>query len=159
VPARPTGPPAAVPDSGKTDKAPAPLVSTPSPPPLAASTSEAICLLVESAAQAHGLPFEFFARLIWQESRFQPNCGRPDDPQRSAGPGHRPVHAGTASERGLFDPFDPVSALPKSAEFLEELHTSFGNLGLAAAAYNAGPRRVRDWLKAVAGCRPRPGTS
>jgi hypothetical protein len=53
---------------------------------------------------------------------------------------------GTASERGLFDPFDPVSALPKAAEFLEELHRTFGNLGLAAAAYNAGPRRIRDWL-------------
>jgi soluble lytic murein transglycosylase-like protein len=53
---------------------------------------------------------------------------------------------GTASERGLLDPFDPVQALPKSAEFLRELRTEFGNLGLAAAAYNAGPQRVRDWL-------------
>jgi hypothetical protein len=53
---------------------------------------------------------------------------------------------GTASERGLFDPFDPVAALPKSAEFIEELHGQFGNLGLAAAAYNAGPARVRAWL-------------
>ena len=53
---------------------------------------------------------------------------------------------GTASDRGLFDLFDPVAALPKSAEFLAELHAEFGNLGLAAAAYNAGPQRVRDWI-------------
>jgi hypothetical protein len=46
----------------------------------------------------------------------------------------------------LLDPFDPVQALPKSAEFLRELWLEFGNLGLAAAAYNAGPRRVREWL-------------
>src|SRR5258708_12600505 len=46
-----------------------------SPPPT--STSASICLLVESAAQAHGLPFEFFARLIWQESRFKPNAVGP----------------------------------------------------------------------------------
>jgi len=52
----------------------------------------------------------------------------------------------TARERGVLDPFDPVAALPKSAEFLQELHARFGNLGLAAAAYNAGPRRLRDWL-------------
>jgi hypothetical protein len=52
----------------------------------------------------------------------------------------------TAAERGLLDPFDPVQALPKSAEFLRELWLDFGNLGLAAAAYNAGPRRVREWL-------------
>src|SRR2546423_635121 len=53
---------------------------------------------------------------------------------------------GTASERRLLDPFDPVQALPKSAEFLGELRDQFGNLGLAAAAYNAGPRRVQEWL-------------
>jgi hypothetical protein len=52
----------------------------------------------------------------------------------------------TAAERFLHDPFDPVEALPKSAEFLRELRAQFGNLGLAAAAYNAGPQRVRDWL-------------
>src|SRR5258708_23630127 len=60
---------------------------------------------------------------------------------------------GTASERRLLDPFDPVQALPKSAEFLSELRSQFGNLGLAAAAYNAGPRRVQEWL---AGTRPMP---
>src|SRR6188508_1510961 len=53
---------------------------------------------------------------------------------------------GTAAERNLLNPFDPVQALPKSAEFLRELRGQFGNLGLAAAAYNAGPRRVREWL-------------
>jgi len=52
----------------------------------------------------------------------------------------------TAAERFLQNPFDPVQALPKSAEFLRELRAQFGNLGLAAAAYNAGPQRVRDWL-------------
>jgi hypothetical protein len=29
---------------------------------------------------------------------------------------------------------------------LRDLRAEFGNLGLADAAYNAGPRRVRDWL-------------
>jgi soluble lytic murein transglycosylase-like protein len=52
----------------------------------------------------------------------------------------------TAAERVLLDAFDPTQALPKSAEFLRELRARFGNLGLAAAAYNAGPQRVQDWL-------------
>src|SRR5260221_9675113 len=115
------------------------------------STSASICLLVESAAQAHGLPFEFFARLIWQESRFKPNAVGPMTRSGQRAQGIAQFMPGTASERGLFDPFDPVSALPKSAEFLEELHANFGNLGLAAAAYNAGPRRVRDWLEGRGG--------
>jgi hypothetical protein len=50
------------------------------------------------------------------------------------------------AERGLLDPLDPTQALPKSAEFLKELREQFGNLGLSAAAYNAGPQRVRNWL-------------
>jgi hypothetical protein len=51
-----------------------------------------------------------------------------------------------AAERGLADPFNPVQALPESAEFLRELLQKFGNLGLAAAAYNAGARRISEWL-------------
>src|SRR5262245_41993540 len=31
-------------------------------------TATSICLMAEAAASANGLPFEFFARLIWQES-------------------------------------------------------------------------------------------
>jgi membrane-bound lytic murein transglycosylase MltF len=53
---------------------------------------------------------------------------------------------GTAAALQLLDPFDPIQALPKSAEYLQQLRDQFGNLGLAAAAYNAGPSRVRDWL-------------
>ena len=44
-----------------------------------------------------------------------------------------------------------MQALPKSAEFLNELRGQFGNLGLAAAAYNAGPRRVQEWLAGSGG--------
>jgi Transglycosylase SLT domain len=147
APAPPAVAPQAAPDAAPSDKAPAGAGANPGAAAAARpSTSEAICLLVESAAQAHGLPFEFFARLIWQESRFQPNAVGPMTRNGQRAQGIAQFMPGTASERGLFDPFDPVSALPKSAEFLEELHATFGNLGLAAAAYNAGPRRVRDWL-------------
>jgi Transglycosylase SLT domain/SPOR domain len=52
----------------------------------------------------------------------------------------------TASWRGLADPFNPVEAIAQSAKLLRDLRREFGNLGLAAAAYNAGPARVRDWL-------------
>ena len=34
---------------------------------------------------------------------------------------------------------------------LRDLRDRFGNLGLAAAAYNAGPQRVQDWLLASSG--------
>jgi hypothetical protein len=148
--AAPTSPAPAAPDVGKGDK-PAGAAQPGGTPAPAPSTSEAICLLVESAAQAHGLPFEFFARLIWQESRFQPNAVGPMTRNGQRAQGIAQFMPGTANARGAFDPFDPVSALPKSAEFLEELHRTFGNLGLAAAAYNAGPGRVREWLSGRSG--------
>jgi hypothetical protein len=114
-------------------------------PPLSTST-ESICLLVEAAAQANGLPVEFFARVIWQESRFRADEVGPRTRSGDRAKGIAQFMPRTAQERRLLDPFDPVQALPKSAEFLRELRDQFGNLGLAAAAYNAGPQRVRDWM-------------
>src|SRR3981081_3225352 len=109
-------------------------------------TREAMCLMIEAAAKANDLPLEFFARVIWKESRFQSDAVGPMTRRGQRAQGIAQFMPGTASERRLLDPFDPVQALPKSAEFLNELRGQFGNLGLAAAAYNAGPRRVQEWL-------------
>jgi hypothetical protein len=84
--------------------------------------------------------------VIWQESRFQAGRVGPRTRSGQHAQGIAQFMPATAAERRLLDPFDPVQALPKSAEFLSELRGQFGNLGLAAAAYNAGPQRVRDWM-------------
>jgi hypothetical protein len=52
----------------------------------------------------------------------------------------------TAADMGLVNPFDPLQAIPASARLLRKLIAQFGNLGLAAAAYNAGPKRIQAWL-------------
>ncbi|HLJ01654.1 MAG TPA: lytic transglycosylase domain-containing protein [Bradyrhizobium sp.] len=114
-------------------------------------TREAMCLMIEAAARTNDLPLEFFARVIWQESRFQPDVVGPVTRNGQRAKGIAQFMPGTASERRLLDPFDPVQALPKAAEFLAELRRQFGNLGLAAAAYNAGPRRVQEWLAGSGG--------
>jgi hypothetical protein len=116
------------------------------PPDVDRTSRESICLMVEAAARANNLPAEFFARIIWQESRFQSDAVGPMTRRGQRAQGIAQFMPGTANERRLLDPFDPVQALPKSAEFLNELRGQFGNLGLAAAAYNAGPRRVQEWL-------------
>jgi Transglycosylase SLT domain/SPOR domain len=127
------------------EQAAAPTPEKPAPPPSGEAT-ESICLLIESAAAANGLPVEFFARVIWRESHYNPNAVGPLTRSGERAQGIGQFMPGTAAERRLLDPFDPVEALPKSAEFLRDLRGQFGNLGLAAAAYNAGPQRVRDWL-------------
>jgi Transglycosylase SLT domain len=108
-----------------------------------------ICQTVEAAAVANALPVGFFVRVIWQESRFQPDVIGPLTSGGERAEGIAQFMPGTASARGLSEPFNPVKALPESAAFLAELRDEFGNLGLAAAAYNAGPRRVHDFLSGV----------
>src|SRR3984957_20569565 len=105
------------------------------------SLVSSICRLIDSSARAQGLPVSFLTRLIWQESNFRPTVSSP-----AGALGIAQFMPGTADERGLADPFDPEAAIPKAASLLAELRQRFGNLGLAAAAYNAGPGRVAKWL-------------
>ena len=100
-----------------------------------------LCGIVETSARAEGLPVNFFTRLIWRESSFRPSAVSP-----AGAMGVAQFMPGTASERGLADPFDPAAAIPASARLLAELSARFGNLGLAAAAYNAGPNALMNWL-------------
>ncbi|MCW2286564.1 hypothetical protein M2323_004361 [Rhodoblastus acidophilus] len=99
------------------------------------------CGEIASAARTFGLPQKFLTRLLWQESRFNPQA------VSSAGAqGIAQFMPGTAQWRGLDDPFDSAQSIRHSGRWLGELRQQFGNLGLAAAAYNAGPARVQGWL-------------
>lgn len=113
-------------------------------------TQQSVCLLLESAARANGLPVEFFVRLIWRESRFRPTAVGPSTRSGKHALGIAQFMPATAAEHNLLDPLNPIEALPKAAEFLKDLRGQFGNLGLAAAAYNAGPARVRAWMAGAA---------
>jgi Transglycosylase SLT domain len=110
---------------------------------------DTVCPLMQQQAEARGLPPMPFVRLIWRESRFNPNAVSPKGAQ-----GIAQFMPGTADDRGLADPFEPKSAIAHSASLLADLNKEFGNFGLAAAAYNAGEERVRGWL---AGNRTLPG--
>ena len=112
-------------------------------------TPEDICRVLEQSAAENELPVEFFARVIWQESRFNARAV-----SNKGAEGIAQFMPQTADYRGLIDPFDPIEALQHSASYLRDLRTKFGNLGLAAAGYNAGPGRVSEWL---AGKRALPG--
>jgi hypothetical protein len=107
---------------------------------------EAMCQVMQEVATENGLPQPLFTRLIWQESRFRTNVV-----SRVGAQGIAQFMPGTAAERGLEDPFDPSQALPASAAFLRDLKAQFGNFGLAAAAYNGGPGRLRRWLDGKGG--------
>ncbi|MEW5421415.1 lytic transglycosylase domain-containing protein [Amorphus sp. 3PC139-8] len=102
----------------------------------------ALCRSLSDAAAAHDVPLDFFVRLIWKESRFNPNAVSPVGAQ-----GIAQFMPYTARAWGLSNPFDPAEALPASASLLRWLADRFdGHWGLAAMAYNAGADRVRGFL-------------
>ncbi|WP_224408260.1 lytic transglycosylase domain-containing protein [Afifella sp. IM 167] len=113
--------------------------------PVAAEPA-AICRAIELQARRFGFGADFFARLIFQESRFDANAVSPKGAE-----GIAQFMPATARARGLADSFDIAAALYHSAAYLREHRRIFGNWGLAAAAYNAGPNRVRRWLAGESG--------
>lgn len=100
-----------------------------------------VCAAVDKAAATYNLDRVFFTRLLWKESLFDPNAVSPAGAQ-----GIAQFMPGTAERRKLEDPFEPIAAIAASAAFLADLKKEFGNLGLAAAAYNAGEARITRWL-------------
>ena len=105
------------------------------------TVEQALCRLIEGSAKARGLPVPFLTRLIWRESSFRAGVTSAKGAQ-----GIAQFMPGTASERKLSDPFDPEQAIPAAAALIADLGARFGSIGLAAAAYNAGPTRVKDFL-------------
>jgi hypothetical protein len=108
--------------------------------PVVYRSRKEICDSLVEAALRNDLPAHFFIRLLYQESSF-----RPAAISSTGALGVAQFMPETASDRKLDNPFDPVQAIPASARLLRDLYQKFGNLGLAAAAYNAGPKRVSDW--------------
>jgi hypothetical protein len=139
-------PPAAV---SQTPPAPATNsnpTSEPLPNPSKASTTsqvslDGVCNALVTSAVGNDLPVAFFANLIWQESRLRDDAVSP-----KGALGIAQFMPKVAAESGLENPFDPLQALPASARLLGELRDQFGNLGFVAAAYNAGAKRVNEWL-------------
>jgi hypothetical protein len=107
---------------------------------------QSVCRTIERSAQTARLPVEFVTRIIWRESSFRPGVV-----SRAGAEGIAQFMPSTAQARGLADPFDPEQAIPKAARYLADLRQRFGNIGVAAAAYNAGEARVSNWLHGQGG--------
>ncbi len=93
--------------------------------------------MIEAVARRNGLDPNFFVRLIWRESLFDAGAVSPAGAQ-----GIAQFMPGTAKLRGLADPFNPAEALAASAAYLADLSRGYGNIGLAAVAYNGGEARA-----------------
>src|SRR6266481_3536616 len=84
------------------DSEPVAEVEAPTPEP-----KKDFCVALREAAESSDIPVAFFARLLWQESRFQAF-----EVSRVGAQGVAQFMPATAAEVGLDDPFDPFQALP-----------------------------------------------
>jgi hypothetical protein len=128
------------------------LVQVPLPPilkPTIPRSPEEICQALANSARSNNLPATFFIRLLYQESSFRLGVI-----SSTGAMGIAQFMPETAADRGVDNPLDALQAIPASAELLRDLYLKFGNLGLAAAAYNAGPKRIQDWLAKRASLPP-----
>jgi hypothetical protein len=105
-----------------------------------------VCRTIEAVARANALDAGFFARLIWKESLFDAGALSPKGAQ-----GIAQFIPDTARMRGLDDPFNPAEALSVSAAYLAELSRDYGNIGLAAVAYNGGEGLVARFIAGKSG--------
>jgi len=95
-------------------------------------------------AERYGLPRNVFLSLVQQESRFDPNAV-----SRAGALGLGQLMPGTARDLGV-DPTNPTQNLEGSARYLRQQLDRFGgDMPLALAAYNAGPRRVVEAGNAI----------
>ena len=101
-----------------------------------------ICQHIEDASRRHLLDPGFFARLLWQESRFDANALSPAGAQ-----GIAQFMPGTAELRGFTDSYNPAEAMERAAHYLADLQRRYGNPGLAAVAYNGGEGRANGFVE------------
>ncbi len=100
-----------------------------------------VCRSIEDFAGEAGIDAHYFARLLWKESLFDASAV-----SHAGALGIAQFIPETAARRGLVDPFNPAEAMRASALYLADLAGMFGNLGMAAVAYNGGEARAERFL-------------
>ncbi len=112
----------------------------PSLPP-AASLKVPYAELIRAAAQKHGVEQELIASVIAIESNFNPRAVSP-----KLARGLMQLRPETAARLEVADVFDPAQNIDAGTRYLKELLARYKqDLGLALAAYNAGPDRVEQY--------------
>ena len=93
--------------------------------------------IFDAAALRYGLPPNLLKAVAKAESGFQVYAT-----SAAGAKGIMQLMPGTASSLGVTDPYDPQQNIMGGARYLREMLDRFGDVGLALAAYNAGPNNV-----------------
>ena len=111
---------------------------------------QSVATLVDEAARANGLPKDLIFGIIWVESRFNPEAVSPVGAKglMQLMPKTADYLADCIDWRGSHDSFDPEFNIAAGSYYISRLIKQFdGDVDVALAAYNAGPTKVRRWMK------------
>jgi soluble lytic murein transglycosylase-like protein len=111
------------------------------PMPFFSGNSRAFDDVISEAARLHGLEFSLLKALIHVESSFNPRAV-----SKKGAMGLTQIMPATSQLLKIGDPFDPWENIMGGASYLRSMLDRFdGHLGLALAAYNAGPSAVERY--------------
>jgi len=99
-----------------------------------------ILQLIKQLSSKYQVPFELILSLVKVESDFNPQAISPKGAM-----GLMQLMPSTATFLGVQNPFDPQENLEAGIRYFKTLLEKFGDLSLALAAYNAGPKAVMDY--------------
>lgn len=100
-------------------------------------SNTAVRLVLEAAAMHVGIEPALLKALAWVESSWNPRAI-----SKVGAKGLCQLMPGTAKEVGCSDAFDPMQNALGGAIYLQKQLKRFGEIELALAAYNWGPRNV-----------------
>lgn len=95
---------------------------------------------IAHAENQYSIPPDLLARLLYQESRFNPSARNP-----SGATGIAQFMPATAASLGI-NPLDPVQSIFGAGRYLRQLFDQFNDWANALAAYNWGPGNMRKYL-------------
>ena len=94
--------------------------------------------IIRETEQYRNMPRNMLARLLWQESRYNPNAYN----SSSGATGMAQFTAVTLIDYP-HNPYRPEETIPQAGAYLRKLYDQFGDWKLALAAYNWGPGNVK----------------
>lgn len=97
----------------------------------------ALRALTQQTARNNGIDPDLLEALVQQESGYSVTAR-----SKVGAMGLTQIMPDTATSLGVKNPFDPAQNLDAGAKYLKQQIERFGDLGLALAAYNAGPNAV-----------------
>lgn len=111
---------------------------------------EEVAPMVRKAARENQIPEDLIYGIIWVESRFNPEAVSPVGAKglMQLMPRTADYLAECIDWKGRHKAFDPEFNIAAGSYYIARLIRQFdGDVDLALAAYNAGPTKIRRWMK------------